>query len=80
MDEAELRAKLVELQDEERDVSAQRVKLHERLASFSNAVAQEKERELSARRRELHDEIDRIRGMLGEVDARADCFLRAIRV
>lgn len=55
----------MELQDEERDVSAQRVKLHERLASFSNAVAQEKERELSARRRELHDEIDRIRGMLG---------------
>ncbi|MGN6797274.1 MAG: hypothetical protein ACTHKS_03915 [Gaiellaceae bacterium] len=66
MDEAELRAKLVELQDEERDISAQRVKLHERLASFSNAVAQEKERELSAKRRELHDEIDRIRGLLGE--------------
>lgn len=56
----------MELRDEERDVSAQRVKLHERLASFSNAVAQEKERELSAKRRELHDEIDRIRGMLGE--------------
>ena len=55
----------MELQDEERDVSAQRVKLHERLSSFSNAVAQEKERELSAKRRELHDEIDRIRGMLG---------------
>lgn len=66
MDEAELRAKLIELQKEERDVSAQRVKLHERLASFSNAVAQEKERELSAKRRELHDEIDRIRGLLGE--------------
>ena len=66
MDEAELRARLVELQDEERDVSAQRVKLHERLASFSNDVAQERERELSAKRRELHDEIDRIRGLLGE--------------
>ena len=66
MDEAELRAKLVELQDEERAVSAQRVKLHERLASFSNAVAEEQERKLSAKRSELHAEIDRIRGLLGE--------------
>ena len=66
MNEAELRARLVELQDEERDISAQRVKLHERLASFSNDVAQERERELSAKRRELHAEIDRIRGLLGE--------------
>ena len=66
MDEAELRAKLVELQDEERDLSAQRVKLHERLASFSNAVAEQQERELSVKRRELHAEIDRIRGLLGE--------------
>ena len=56
----------MELQDEERDVSAQRVKLHERLASFSNDVAAERERELSAKRRELHAEIDRIRGLLGE--------------
>ena len=66
MDEAELRAKLVELQDEEAAVSAQRSKLHERLASFSNAVAEEQERELSAKRRQLHTEIDRIRGLLGE--------------
>jgi len=66
VNEAELRTKLAELQDEERDVSAQRVKLHERLASFSNAVAEEQERALSAKRRELHDEIDRIRGLLGE--------------
>ena len=56
----------MELQDEEWAVSAQRVKLHERLASFSNEVAAEQERELSVKRRELHDEIDRIRGMLGE--------------
>ena len=66
MDEAELRAKLAELQKQERDVSAQRVKLHERLASFSNAVAEEQERELSAKRAELHAEIDRIRGILGD--------------
>ena len=66
MDEAELRARLVELRDEERSVSAQRVKLHERLASFANPVAEEQERELSEKRRELHAEIDRIRGLLGE--------------
>ena len=44
MDEAELRTKLAELREEERAVSAQRVKLHERLASFANAVAEERER------------------------------------
>ena len=66
MDETELRSKLAELEEEERSVSTQRVKLHERLASFSNPVAEEQERELSAKRRELHDEIDRIRGLLGE--------------
>ena len=58
--------RLEELQEEERAVSTQRVKLHERLASFSNPVAEEQERELSARRRELHAEIDRIRGLLGQ--------------
>lgn len=56
----------MQLQDQERDVSEQRVKLHERLASFSNSVAEEQERELSNKRRELHEEIDRIRGLLGE--------------
>jgi hypothetical protein len=66
VDEAELRAKLVELQDEEREVSALRVKLHERLASFGNPVAEEQERELSEKRRELHAEIDRIRGLLSD--------------
>ena len=66
MNEAELREKLAELRQEERDVSAQRVKLHERLSSFSNVVAEEQERELSAKRQALHAEIDRIRGLLGE--------------
>jgi hypothetical protein len=65
-DEAQLRTRLEQLEAEEREVSALRVKLHERLASFSNEVAVEQERELSARRRELHEEIDRIRGRLGE--------------
>jgi hypothetical protein len=66
VDEAELRAKLAELQSEEREVSALRVKIHERLASFANPVAEEQERELSAKRQELHAEIDRIRGLLNE--------------
>jgi hypothetical protein len=66
VDESELREKLARLREEEQAVSAQRVKLHERLASFSNTVAEEQERELSAKRRELHAEIDRIRGLLGE--------------
>jgi hypothetical protein len=66
VDETELRARLEELQEEEREVSALRVKLHERLASFSNPVAEEQERELSTKRRELHAEIDRIRGLLGD--------------
>jgi archaellum component FlaC len=66
VNEAELRARLVELQEEEREVSALRVKLHERLASFANPVAEEQERELSAKRQELHAEIDRIRGLLDE--------------
>jgi regulator of replication initiation timing len=66
VDEAELRSKLLELQEEERALSVQRVKLHERLASFANPVAEEQERELSVKRRDLHAEIDRIRGLLRE--------------
>jgi hypothetical protein len=66
VDETELRAKLLQLQEEEREVSALRVKLHERLASFGNPVAEEQERELSEKRRELHAEIDRIRGILND--------------
>ena len=65
-DEADLRTRLEQLEAEEREVSALRAKLHERLASFSNEVAAEQERDLSARRQKLHEEIDRIRGRLGE--------------
>jgi len=65
-DTAELRDRLNQLMNEEREVSALRSKLHERLASFGNPVGEEQERELSAKRRELHAEIDRIRGLLGE--------------
>jgi hypothetical protein len=57
----ELTARLERLEAEEREVSAQRAKLHDRLASFSNAETERHERELSERRKELHDEIDRLK-------------------
>jgi hypothetical protein len=60
----EIEARIEALEAEEREVSAQRARLHERLSSFPNAAAEEQERELSTRRRELHAEIDRLRGGL----------------
>jgi len=53
------------LGDEERALSAQRAKLHDRLDIFPDAAALERERGLSARRRELHARIDEIRAELG---------------
>jgi hypothetical protein len=52
---------LEQLEAEERELSAQRRKLHDRLASFPNEVTIEKERELSKRRSELHVRIDALR-------------------
>ena len=52
---------LEELEAEEVEVSRMRRKLHDRLASFPNEVAQKQERELSARRRALHVRIDALR-------------------
>jgi hypothetical protein len=57
----ELNRLLERLEAEEREVSALRRKLHDRLASFENAETERHERELSARRKELHDEMDRVR-------------------
>lgn len=57
----DLDERLEKLEAEEREVSAQRAKLHDRLASFSNAATQRHERELSERRKQLHDEIDRLK-------------------
>ena len=53
--------RLGKLEAEEREVSALRAKLHDRLSSFSNEETQRHERELSERRKELHDEIDRLK-------------------
>jgi hypothetical protein len=58
---SELDERLEKLEAEEHEVSAQRAKLHDRLASFSNPETERHERELSERRRELHDEIDRLK-------------------
>ena len=57
----DLDRELEELEAEEVEVSRMRRKLHDRLASFPNEVAQRQERELSARRRALHVRIDALR-------------------
>jgi len=57
----DLEDRLERLEAEEREVSALRAKLHDRLASFTNAETERHERDLSKRRNELHDEINRLR-------------------
>ena len=60
-DQSDLEGQLERLEQEERDVSALRRRVHERIANFPNDVLIEQERELSARRRELHEQIDALR-------------------
>ena len=55
---------LVELELRERDVSARRRKVHDRLNSFPNELTQRHERELSDERRAIHRRIDEIRAQL----------------
>jgi predicted nucleic acid-binding Zn-ribbon protein len=62
--QAELEGLLERLEAEEREVSALRRKLHERLASFPNEVTEQHEREISKKRRELHAQIDDLRAKL----------------
>jgi len=61
----EIVARLEELEEEERAVSAERRRLHDRLNAFYNEAAAQRERELSARRKELHREIDALRVQVG---------------
>jgi chromosome segregation ATPase len=68
--EAELKARLEKLEADEREISALRRKLHDRLASFPNEVTAEHEREISKQRRELHAEIDELRVKLRELQGR----------
>jgi hypothetical protein len=60
-DDANLDAQIEALEIEEREVSAQRHRLHDRLASFPNEVTSRQEEELSKRRRELHAQIDALK-------------------
>jgi hypothetical protein len=59
--DGDLDARIEALLVEERELSAVRKKLHDRLSSFPNEMTTEKERELSKRRRELHEQIDALR-------------------
>lgn len=61
LEDQELDRVLYELESEETELSARRRRLHARLASFPNEVAQQQEREISARRRALHVRIDALR-------------------
>jgi len=62
--ERELAVELIRLERDERQVSALRRKMHERLASFPNELSEARERELSLHRRELHARIDLLRDEL----------------
>ena len=62
--ERELAVELIRLERDERQVSALRRKMHERLASFPNELSEARERELSLHRRHLHARIDLLRAEL----------------
>ncbi len=64
VDDEDLEATLARLEVEEREISALRRKLHDRLASFPNEVTEAHEREVSKQRRELHAKIDELRARL----------------
>lgn len=59
-----LRAELEQLEREEREVSAYRRKLHERIDRFPSEAAVNEERQVSDRRRALHRRIDELRDLL----------------
>ena len=63
----DLNKMLVELEQlelREREVSAMRRKLHDRLDAFPNEIAAKREQEVSKERRYLHRRIDMLRGEL----------------
>jgi hypothetical protein len=59
-----LLVELEELERREKEVSAQRRKLHDRLDTFPNDVAREQELAVSAERKELHRRITEVRAKL----------------
>jgi hypothetical protein len=58
---------LADLERRERQVSALRKKLHDRLDSFPNEFTAAHERQLSAERRKLHRQIDALRAELQSI-------------
>ncbi len=64
--ELDLLSQLARLDREEREVSARRRKLHERIAKFPAPHHEQAERELSRYRRELHRRMD---DLLAELEA-----------
>jgi len=73
-DERTLEAELAKLEEEERDLSLLRRKLHDRMAIFPDGANVEeleaREMELSRQRRELHMRIDEIRAQRNALRAR----------
>ena len=55
---------LEQLEVREREVSAVRRKLHDRLDTFPNEITAKREQEVSKERRRLHRRIDMLRGEL----------------
>ncbi len=61
----DLDRRIKELEEQEREISARRKRLHERLAFFPSELGQQQERELSAERRAIHRELDQLRVLRG---------------
>lgn len=62
-----LLAELVALESKEREISAERKRLHARLDKFPNELTARRERQVSAERRGLHVRIDELRLVLRPV-------------
>ena len=62
-----LALELVQLERRERDISARRRKLHERLDAFPSDHVERQARELSAERRRIHKRIDELRAQLARL-------------
>lgn len=65
-----LAIELVQLERAERELSARRRKLHDRLDAFPNEVAKRREEALSAERRAIHRRIDELRAQLAPFQRR----------
>ena len=64
MDVSAMTLELEHLEHREKEVSALRRRLHDRLDSFPNEVTGAREQALSAERQELHRRIDELRAQL----------------